>query len=103
MEKLPEDFKKKWVEALRSGKYQQGKYYLKDGDTYCCLGVAGVVNGCVAELMEFKGSTFDEIYKEVTPIPLDYYTIGRLTGMNDGTSGDPKSFSEIADYIEQNL
>jgi hypothetical protein len=34
-----------WIEALRSGKYKQGKGYLaamkKDGSTeYCCLGVA---------------------------------------------------------------
>ena len=28
-----------WVEALRSGKYKQGKGRLRDGDTYCCLGV----------------------------------------------------------------
>jgi hypothetical protein len=31
----------KWVEALRSGKYQQTRYLIsrKDGK-YCCLGVA---------------------------------------------------------------
>lgn len=29
-----------WVEALRSGVYKQGKNYLHEGDTYCCLGVA---------------------------------------------------------------
>ena len=30
---------KRWVEALRSGKYKQGKEYLKRGNKYCCLGV----------------------------------------------------------------
>lgn len=32
--------RKLWVGALRSGVYKQGKYYLHEGDTYCCLGVA---------------------------------------------------------------
>lgn len=32
---------KKWVKALRSGEYKQGKNYLKNIDrTFCCLGVA---------------------------------------------------------------
>ncbi len=35
----------RWVEALRSGDYQQGQYVLRqpvagDADVYCCLGVA---------------------------------------------------------------
>lgn len=29
----------RWVKALRSGKYTQGKTALKDGDDFCCLGV----------------------------------------------------------------
>ncbi len=36
---------KKWIEALRSGKYQQGKGMLNRGDQYCCLGVACEVLG----------------------------------------------------------
>ena len=31
--------KKKWLKALRSGEYQQGKYWLKKADSFCCLGV----------------------------------------------------------------
>jgi hypothetical protein len=32
--------KEKWIDALRSGKYMQGKSCLKDtNNTYCCLGV----------------------------------------------------------------
>ena len=30
----------KWVDALRSGKYEQGHGQLRKGDRYCCLGVA---------------------------------------------------------------
>jgi len=31
---------KKWFEALRGGKYRQGRYRLRRGNEYCCLGVA---------------------------------------------------------------
>lgn len=30
----------KWLKALRSGYYKQGKGHLNDGDAFCCLGVA---------------------------------------------------------------
>ena len=32
-------WKTKWVEALRSGNYEQGKDSLREGDQFCCLGV----------------------------------------------------------------
>ena len=32
--------RKKWTDALRSGKYRQGDSYLHQGDKFCCLGVA---------------------------------------------------------------
>lgn len=31
--------KNKWVKALRSGKYQQTTGALREGDSFCCLGV----------------------------------------------------------------
>jgi len=41
---MKKEIAKKWVKALRSGKYKQGKTYLKQVDDnrqakYCCLGV----------------------------------------------------------------
>lgn len=39
---------RKWVEALRSGEYRQGKGYLQTGDgRFCCLGVACEISGLV--------------------------------------------------------
>ena len=32
--------RKKWVEALRSGEYEQGKEFLQCGSSFCCLGIA---------------------------------------------------------------
>lgn len=31
--------KRRWIKALTSGKYKQGKGALKRGDRFCCLGV----------------------------------------------------------------
>lgn len=36
---MNQEIKQKWVEALESGKYKQGKGRLKSDDAYCCLGV----------------------------------------------------------------
>lgn len=33
------EIKKRWVEALRSGRYCQTKNWLRDSAGYCCLGV----------------------------------------------------------------
>jgi hypothetical protein len=36
---MDKDVKKLWIDALRSGKYQQGKFALNYQDRFCCLGV----------------------------------------------------------------
>jgi hypothetical protein len=37
---MNQEVKDKWLKALRSGKYKQGKFALKRADdTFCCLGV----------------------------------------------------------------
>lgn len=36
---MKQDIKQAWVNALRSGDYEQGRGALRQGDTYCCLGV----------------------------------------------------------------
>ena len=36
---MRKDLKKKWIEALRSGRFKQGKNALKTNDKHCCLGV----------------------------------------------------------------
>lgn len=35
----------RWLQALESGKYEQCKDELWDGDGYCCLGVACAIDG----------------------------------------------------------
>lgn len=36
---MNKEVKEKWVAALRSGKYKQGKHALRMDDQFCCLGV----------------------------------------------------------------
>lgn len=40
-QKLKHEVKEKWLKALRSGEYKQGRntLYNPDTDQYCCLGV----------------------------------------------------------------
>lgn len=37
---MNEERKKEWVEALRSGEYEQTRNWLRTTDGHCCLGVA---------------------------------------------------------------
>lgn len=106
MKKLPKAFKEKWLAALRSGKYKQGERKLKEGDSYCCLGVA-----CVVADRRIRDG-FDTIipkYSKKIPSAIrgacdENNVVEILTSMNDGTGGTKKrSFLYIADYIEKNL
>ncbi len=101
---IPRDLKKKWVEALRSGKYKQGILHLTYLGKYCCLGVLGKVCGLSDEAMNGKKTFLGLDY--FTEIPEVIRSLGRpslsgkLINMNDANG---KSFNEIADWIESNL
>lgn len=99
MEKLPEDFKQRWIAALRSGEYKQGKVFLytESTDCYCVMGVAGKVLGINKSIMDGVCiPTDDRGFPKYLWIssPASEAVI-----MNDQGS----SFLEIADYIEKNL
>lgn len=108
--KLPEEFKTKWLVALRSGEYRQAQGYLYNPESggYCCLGVAEAVCGTPISDLEgisviansHAGSCM--IPSQVrTPVELhDPELQGKLACMNDGGS---MSFLDIANWIEQNI
>lgn len=98
-----------WVEALRSGKYQQAKGHLQNRGGMCCLGVACDISG----LGKWKGRRY------VTPGTTYVGDLGNNTSemvrwlglddacgvMADGNAltelnDDGKLFAEIADIIE---
>jgi len=117
------EHRKQWVEALRSGKYQQGKGRLRNGDKFCCLGVACDISGL--------GQWIKDVYKDDEGIfhahkgiayrvdPISYthvlpYSVANWLGVNteladiygDGKTSlskandDGYDFNEIADIIE---
>lgn len=45
-ERMDESSRDKWVAALESGDYKQGRATLFDGDKHCCLGVKAEIDGC---------------------------------------------------------
>jgi hypothetical protein len=118
------ELKSKWIAALRSGEYKQGKGYLRDGDTWCCLGVLATIQGY--EVPDKTETILEYYWKESLG-----YNVHVLAGMNDGSleqvavtlsiwekrlveSGLPLpiypedltkryTFLEIADYIERTL
>lgn len=107
--------KAKWVEALRSGEYEQGRNQLKLGSKFCCLGVLFDTQGCK---WGYEGSALldgQTFLAMSTPYGAGVGGLTReqsekLIGMNDGKGVPgwdgyvpPKSFAEIADYIEKNL
>lgn len=123
MMKLDPEVKAKWVEALRSGKYKQGRYNLHYKDTYCCLGVLcevavqegvllppEVVNGyhlyAAAQgvppqsLIQWAFSTDKHIVKDHYVVKTKKYGRRNLIFYNDHAE---LSFIEIADLIEDQL
>ena len=42
---MDKKLKAKWVKALRSGRYKQGRVYMYNDGRYCCLGVLACVMG----------------------------------------------------------
>jgi hypothetical protein len=92
---------KKWIEALRSGKYEQAKDQLKKGDKFCCLGVA-----CdISKLGEWSGNEYMDNEKSLPGMVTDW--LGLTSGMGIFYNGclselndEGYSFEKIADIIE---
>lgn len=108
------DLKKKWVEALRSGKYIQGRVYLAKNGKHCCLGVLCEVAGEAPthvittdtgeQEKEFRNSITSFQASLRNELGLSLMEHNRLINMNDGEGiVAQKSFSEIADYIEKHI
>jgi hypothetical protein len=102
------DLKAKWIDALRSGNYEQGTGDLRSrSGQFCCLGVLCDVMGA-----EWSGTTpilngkdmdrEDESFLSgdtLERVGFDNETQIALARMND--DGEP--FGKIADHIEKHL
>lgn len=112
--KMHPEYKAKWLEALRSGEYKQGRFQLctREGegegflgkvaevDLFCCLGVLNeILNlGCSDDEARLWITNKDGS-REQLPI-LDNNIQEYLIHMNDYKG---MSFAQIADWIEENL
>lgn len=113
--KMPALMKKKWLAALRSGEYNQGKGALYDPITegYCCLGVLEHV--CDGNVEMYTGGPKAKAMAMPTE---EWYEANGVAGLEDkqhdvfGTTTEwhlahmndqGKSFAEIADFIEKEV
>jgi hypothetical protein len=110
---MNQDIKTKWVAALRSGEYQQGRSQLRKDDKFCCLGVLCDIHSKETET-EWLVNYYDDEYeflsknvmkwsglKQKNP-KLPYNTprnIISFSSLNDSGS----TFLEIANLIEGQL
>lgn len=115
---LSKEIKEKWIKALNSGEFKQGKYKLHDEeeDVYCCLGVLckitdGPLTGGFIGLPHALHLGTDRSPTISTKLLTDeekriLYSYGlphyapyvSLVGLNDNASF---SFKRIAELIEQ--
>ncbi len=107
------EHRKLWVEALRSGKYQQTTSQLRLSGRYCCLGVACDLSGVGA--WEFNNYIVTNDDEEDTTLPdgvKDWLGLSTNGGRFDngkrseedsslwGLNDNGTTFAEIADIIE---
>ena len=116
MVNMDKKIKAKWIKALRSGKYKQGKQYLKSRGRYCCLGVLCEVLGMKptrengrwiyedsSTVLPSQAMRTARIYNNQVGVrwPVQFRDENHfiLTGLNDAGA----SFKFIADVIEKQL
>jgi hypothetical protein len=94
---------RKWVKALRSGKFQQGSFQLYEpiGDTYCCLGVAEHVRAgkpVTGLVLSPEGSEFYGIAQNPKLLTKQHGEKQAAAALNDNFGW---SFERIAKAIER--
>jgi len=113
------DIKARWVAALRSGDYKQGRATMRqrtpDGDTFCCLGVLSdlAVKGGVCEWEAFNEKTYgiNDISGSLPTKVMEWAGLDYCNPWLDSIAldairandGDKLTFNEIATAIEENL
>ena len=108
--------KARWIAALRSGEYTQGRGQLRDGDKFCCLGVLCDLHTNLTHKADWEGeyyagqsrSSLPRIVAEWAGVNDDDPELNDAPASvwNDGTNDEdikPHSFLEIADLIEAYL
>ena len=90
------ELKKQWVEALRSGEYEQVRVELRNEKGYCCLGVLTELINPDVDWEDWETRIDYEPVKEA----LGGLQPSRFWHLNDDLR---YSFEEIADWIEEHV
>jgi hypothetical protein len=118
--KLPPRFKERWLEALDSGKYQKGigdlcsvdiadyrSSSLEEQSRFCCLGVAGRIQGIPEEAIYNKGFLEDDIIligkKSKRNIPQVLHGENPVTTFLAHRNDETRTFKEVRNWIDKNL
>lgn len=107
---MKKEIAEEWVKALRSGKYKQGRNFLKKDDKFCCLGVLCEI---AAESMNSAAIDYSNNSWALPPSIQNWAEMSSSMGVfepefdenanhslsfiNDNLGGN---FNEIADIIE---
>lgn len=129
IESMNPDIKKRWLEALRSGEYEQGREALCSDGKYCCLGVLSdlAVEDGIAKWQAPQNYSYSNDYSiagesafltdsialwaglsSVEPSVIFEGQEKCLHELNDGDFAtnckrEPLNFNELADLIEEQL
>ena len=105
------EIKRRWIEALRSGRYEQTEGKLRDGDGFCCLGVLCDISG----VSEWDDTGRYDGEDHTLPDSVQRWAgLGSCSPVLGPRSGYPQdvthynddlgfSFEQIADLIEKHL
>lgn len=120
LKRIPRKQIQKWIDALRSGKYEQAVGMLQNDRGYCCLGVAceifipenkkrrnyrgnlvgGMPDDQVHAPMWLKKINLDFFKRAAVRTSKDASGYGQRTGLTNLNDTYVHSFSEIADILQ---
>jgi hypothetical protein len=105
--------KQKWLNALRSGDYQQGQNYLRTDNGFCCLGVLCDLyikeNNVEWEINEDNMYRYEKHFTVLPPSVVGWAGVGDSNPYVNGKTSlgylndHGSTFNEIADVIEEHL
>lgn len=111
---MNKEIKERWIEALESGKYPQGRGALRrtrpnaSADEFCCLGV--LCDIMEPEMWTGDGDGYWQHYIGYAGIPatvvldeaeLDYHDATELAALNDSTIDGPDNFRAVIARIKR--
>lgn len=114
---MRDELKKKWIEALRSKKFEQGQNAMNSNGKFCCLGVLCEVLELPKKAKQSRDICIEDYFvydlagtdtslgvfrsSQLKLLEISILVQRALYMMNDGIEREKQSFAQIADWIEQ--